>query len=93
MALSPDSNLDLAADLAARGIDPAAAHTAADKAAAAADRLYEAEWARYVEWGDDGDLDVADPDTADRWIAEAKPSERHFVRTALTRGQNTGREG
>ena len=92
MALSPDT--DLAADLAARGIDPAAAKAAAAKAAAAGDRLYEAEWARYVEWCDDLDLDPDDPAAGDRWVSEAKPSARHFVRSALAWGkQNTDVEG
>lgn len=92
MALSPDT--DLAADLAARGIDPSAAAQAAAQAAAAGDRLADAEWDRYVEWCDDGDLDPDDPDTADRYVAEANPSERHFVRSALTWGkQNTAVEG
>ena len=82
MALSPDS--DLAADLTARGIDPSAA---------AGDRLYEAEWARYVEWCDDEDLDPDDPGAADCYVAaEAKPSERHFVRSALARGTHTDGE-
>jgi hypothetical protein len=92
MALSPDS--DLAADLAARGIDPTAAAHAAAQTAAAADRLAVAERDRYVEWCDEHDLDPDDPDTVDRWVAEAKPSERHFVRAALTWGkQNTAGEG
>lgn len=92
MALSPDSGL--AADLTARGIDPSAAQAAAAKAAAAGDRLYEAEWARYVEWCDDEDLDPDDPGAADCYVAaEAKPSERHFVRSALSRGTHTDGEG
>lgn len=92
MALSPDS--DLAADLTARGIDPSAAAQAAAQAAAAGDRLADAEWDRYVEWCDDGGLDPDDPDAADRYVAaEAKPSERHFVRSALARGTHTDGEG
>ena len=91
MALSPDTGL--AAELAARGIDAAAAQAAAAQAAAAGDRLATAEWDRYVEWCDDGDLDPDDPDTVDRWVGEAKPSERHFVRSALAWGkQNTAGE-
>lgn len=91
MALSPDTGL--AAELAARGIDPSAAAQAAAQAAAAADRLAAAEWDRYVEWCDDGDLDPDDPDTADRYVAEANPSERHFVRSVLARGTHTDVEG
>ncbi len=91
MALSPDS--DLAADLTARGIDPSAAAQAAAQAAAAGDRLADAEWDRYCEWCDERDLDPDDPDAADRYVAaEAKPSERHFVRSALARGTHTDGE-
>lgn len=91
MALSPDS--DLAADLAARGIDPDVAQAVAAKQTAATDRLYAAEWDRYVEWCDESDLDPDDPDTGDRWVDEANPSERHFVRSALARGTHTDGEG
>lgn len=91
MALSPDS--DLAADLTARGIDPSAAAQAAAQAAAAGDRLADAEWDRYVEWCDDLGFGPDDPDAADRYVAEAKPSERHFVRSALARGTHTDGEG
>lgn len=92
MALSPDTGL--AADLAARGIDPDRAVAAAAKQTAATDRLYAAERDRFTEWCDEHDLDPDDPDTADRYVAEANPSERHFVRSALTWGkQNTDGEG
>ena len=91
MALSPDT--DLAADLAARGIDPDVAQAVAAKQTAATDRLYAAEWDRYVEWCDDGDLDPADVVAADRYASEANPSERHFVQSALAWGkQNTAGE-
>lgn len=91
MALSPDTGL--AADLTARGIDPDRAAAAAAKQTAGLDRLAAAEQDRFTEWCDEHDLDPDDPDAADRYAAEANPSERHFVRSALARGTHTDGEG